>query len=159
MYLLPQVIHNITPKLLALRPGTRIVSHDFRMNDWAPDETTTIPVPDKPYGDPVSQVYLWVVPARAAGTWAWQEGDTPVELTLEQRFQRVEGTVASAQRRQPIEKGRLRGEEIGFMLSGTPDGAPPRLYRGRVQGDVIEGTVTAAGREAPWRAVRRASAG
>ena len=70
MYLLPEVNLQLRPRLLALKPGTRIVSHDWDMGDWKPDQTTVVAVPDKKVGlEKSSKVHLWVVPARVDGLW------------------------------------------------------------------------------------------
>ncbi|MDB5807939.1 MAG: Methyltransferase type 11, partial [Betaproteobacteria bacterium] len=75
MYLLPRVNLDLRPKLLALKPGTRVVSHDFSMDDWRADESVSLDVDDK-YGagggSGTSTIYFWVVPARVAGPWRWQ---------------------------------------------------------------------------------------
>jgi len=88
MYLLPEVNLQLRPKLLALQPGTRIVSHDWDMGAWEPDRSIVVDAPDKPVGlDRTSRVHLWVVPARLAGLWC--AGD--LALRLEQTFQAVHG--------------------------------------------------------------------
>lgn len=70
MYLLPEVNLQLRPSLLALKPGTRLVSHDWDMGDWRPDQTTVVAVPDKKVGlEKSSKIHLWVVPARVEGTW------------------------------------------------------------------------------------------
>jgi len=85
MYLLPEVNLQLRPRLLALAPGTRIVSHDWDMGEWVPERTLTLDVPDKTIGrEKTSRVHLWVVPAQVHG--AWCAGDTRLELA--QRFQR-----------------------------------------------------------------------
>ena len=76
MYLYPRLMLRLRPRLFAeLRPGARIVSHDFDMEGWRPDARVTVPVPDKPYGPPSSEVYLWIIPANAAGAWRWRSAD------------------------------------------------------------------------------------
>jgi SAM-dependent methyltransferase len=94
MYLLPEVNLQLRPRLLALAPGTRIVSHDWDLGDWAPDRTVRVDVPDKALGrDRFSRVHLWIVPARVHGRWCGAGGAT---LDIEQRFQRFSATLASA---------------------------------------------------------------
>lgn len=91
MYLLPAVNLQLRPRLLALRPGTRIVSHDWTMGDWQPDRSRTLDVPDKAIGrDKRSTVHLWVVPAQVAGQWCGPDAS----LTVTQRFQRFSATLA-----------------------------------------------------------------
>jgi SAM-dependent methyltransferase len=89
MYLLPEVNLQLRPRLLALAPGTRIVSHDWDLGDWAPDRTWVLATPEKPIGrEKISRVHLWWVPAAASGLWCGLGGQ---RLDLQQRFQRVEG--------------------------------------------------------------------
>ena len=90
MYLLPQVNLQLRPRLLALKPGTRIVSHDWDLGDWQPDRSLTLDVPDKPIGrDKKSTLHLWVVPARLAGWWCGAD----VALHVAQHYQRVSVTM------------------------------------------------------------------
>ncbi len=84
MYLLPEVNLQLRPRLLQLAPGTRIVSHDWDMGDWAPDRTRRLEVPDKAIGlDKASKIHLWTVPARVQGLWCTADGS----LDVTQRFQ------------------------------------------------------------------------
>ena len=93
MYLLPEVNLQLRPRLLALAAGTRIVSHDWDMGDWAPDRTVTLDVPDKSIGrDKRSSVHLWVVPAQVQGLWC----SAGFSLHIAQRFQRFSATLATA---------------------------------------------------------------
>ena len=93
MYLLPDVNLQLRPRLLALAAGTRIVSHDWDLGDWAPDRTVTVDVPDKALGrDKFSRVHLWIVPARVHGRWC-ADG---ASLEIVQRFQRFSATLSSA---------------------------------------------------------------
>ena len=72
VYMSESVNLRLRPSLFKLKPGTRVVSHDFDMGNWKPDQQLTVPVPGKVYGPPRSEVYLWVIPADFAGTWRWQ---------------------------------------------------------------------------------------
>jgi SAM-dependent methyltransferase len=91
MYLLQEVNLQLRPSLLALRPGTRIVSHDWDLGDWRPDRSLTVAAPDKPVGlDKRSRLHLWVVPARLAGSWC----SGSARLQLAQRYQVFEATLA-----------------------------------------------------------------
>jgi len=108
MYLLPEVNLQLRPALLALQPGTRIVSHDWDMGDWQPDRTTVVPVPDKAVGlDKSSKVHLWIVPARVDGLWCPHPLMGPGALELTQRYQQVEGTLT---RRGRVREGSGRVE-------------------------------------------------
>lgn len=96
MYLLPDVNLALRPTLLRLAPGTRIVSHDWDMADWAPDRTITLDVPEKAIGrEKLSRVHLWIVPAPVAGLWCAPRGRA---LRLDQQFQRVQGRAEAAPR-------------------------------------------------------------
>ena len=121
MYLLPDINLKLRPKILDLRPGTRVVSHAFDMGEWKPDRTETVEG---------KTAYLWIVPAKVAGVWQLPQG----ELTLRQDFQMVEGTLKTGDRTVPISDGRLRGDQISFSAGGAD-------YSGRVSGNRIEGSV------------------
>jgi SAM-dependent methyltransferase len=160
LYLFPRLLMDLRPRFMReLRPGTRIVSHDFDMDNWEPDARVTVPVPDKPYGPPRSDVYLWVVPANAAGTWRWrlEEGARAVdfELTLTQAFQMLEGKATVAGKEVRFEQGRMRGQEIRFILTSAAGGRTLlHEFGGRISGDTITGKVKTGGREEDWMAMR-----
>jgi SAM-dependent methyltransferase len=126
LFLLPHNLNKLTPKFLALKPGTRIVGNTFAPEGWEADETETIT------GDCVSWCtsLLWIVPARAEGTWKLPQG----ELSLKQEFQMVSGTLTANGTPVPV-SGRLRGDLITFTAGSTE-------YAGRVSGDAMEGNVT-----------------
>ncbi|HWP13794.1 MAG TPA: methyltransferase domain-containing protein [Ramlibacter sp.] len=112
MYLLPQVNLQLRPALLALKPGTRVVSHDWDMGDWQPDRTTVVPVPDKQVGvEKSSKVHLWVVPARMDGLWCGTAALREFRLRLSQRYQEVQGSLARRDRVRVIE-GRIDGSML-----------------------------------------------
>ena len=138
MFLLPQINLDLRPKLLNLKPGTRIVSNTWDMEEWEADET----VETGPDNATWRRAYLWIVPAKVDGTWRLQRA----ELVLKQRFQVVSGTLTSGTDRTPVTEGRLRGDQIEFNVGSLH-------YNGRVSGNVIEGT-TAGSASAPWRATR-----
>ena len=151
MYLLPRVNLELRPKLLQLKPGTRIVSHDFSMDDWKPDAHVAVDAADK-YGGSggKSDIYFWVIPARVAGTWRWE---LPVagkprayEVTLEQQYQMVSGSARVGDRTVKLQNARLRGEEIRFSFTAEVNGAPVKHeFRGKVDGDAIGGSATLSG--------------
>jgi hypothetical protein len=145
MYLLPRVNIALRPRLLELKPGTRIVSHDFSMEDWKPDAHVTIDAPDK-YGGTggVSDIYHWVVPARVNGSWQWELPirGKPVtyDVTLQQQYQMITGTVRTGGRGYPLQQATLQGERITFAFVADVGGSAVRHeLTGRVQGDGIEG--------------------
>lgn len=165
MYLLPEVNLMARPKLLAtLKPGTRIVAHDYDMGEWRPDLALTLDAPDKPVGlDHKSKVFYWVVPAKASGKWRWQlpgEGKPQnFELALNQMFQSVEGTLSVDGSKVAIEEPRLSGTQITFSATLNQNGAAARhTFTGRIAGDAIEGQAQimrgAAAEQLAWKAAR-----
>jgi hypothetical protein len=138
MFLLPDINLKLRPKILDLKPGTRIVSNTFTMGEWTADETATVNEDCQSY----CTALLWIVPAKVAGTWQLPQG----ELALKQTFQMISGTIRSGNVSTPITNGRLRGEEISFTAGGTQ-------YTGRVNGNIMEGSVK-GGSDSKWRATR-----
>jgi len=140
MFLLPDINLRLRPKILDLRPGTRIVSNTFTMGEWTADETATV-------RDDGCSTYctalLWIVPAKVAGTWHLPRG----ALSLTQSFQMVAGTLTSGESTNPITNGRLRGDQISFSVGAAQ-------YTGRVDGKTIEGTMTSGGGHNTWTATR-----
>jgi SAM-dependent methyltransferase len=162
LYLLPDVNLALRPKILAeLKPGARVVSHDYNMGDWRPDAEETIAAPDKKVGArKESQVYLWTVPAKVEGEWSFELSSGTksrrTRLVLKQNFQLVSGTVElTGQGDVPLSGGRLRGDELRLTLPpGAVDHGPVEMV-GRVTGDALTGTLRKAGREiATWSARR-----
>ncbi len=118
MYLLPEVNLQLRPLLLQLAPGTRIVSHDWDMGDWLPDQTLTVAAPDKTIGrEKVSRLRRWVVPARAEGLWCGAGG---VQLRLTQRYQAVQGQWRQGDREWALH-GALQGPLLQLVGEGTAD--------------------------------------
>lgn len=149
VYLLPKVMQLLTPKLAALRPGTRIVSHDYAMlADWQPDMTLRMFVPDKPVGrDRHSTLMLWTVPAQVAGRWSFDlpaaQGGGRVEVAVTQAYQMLTGKATL--NGQPLDLAGLRidGERLRFALE--PSGRAERFrheFDGLVKGDAVVGTAT-----------------
>jgi SAM-dependent methyltransferase len=139
MYLLPEVNLQLRPSLLALRPGTRIVSHDWNMADWKPDRTVVVPVPDKKVGlEKSSRIHLWVVPAGVAGVWCGTGAVQGANIALSQQFQAFEGTLTQGEQNRP-----LAGRIEGYLLK-TPEGEG---FAGafQMEGDTLR-TVAAVGR-------------
>jgi hypothetical protein len=134
-FLLPSLNLQLRPTILAMKPGTRVVSNTFPMGEWEPDDTASVEACER-----WCKALLWIVPARVGGTWRTSKG----ELTLTQRFQMVSGSLDST----PIAEGRLRGDEVRFTVGGA-------IYTGRVNGYRMRGTLTAGDKAEPWDAVRR----
>ena len=141
MFLLPDINLKLRPKILDLKPGTRIVSNSFTMAEWTADETATASEAEgcRSY----CTAYLWIVPAKAEGTWQMPQG----ELTLKQSFQMITGTLKSGANTILIANGRMRGERISFAAGGAQ-------YSGRVSANAIEGTVKSGGNNSKWSAAR-----
>jgi precorrin-6B methylase 2 len=129
MFLLPDINIKLRPKILDLRPGTRIVSNTFTMGEWEADETASVKNGCASY----CTALLWIVPAKVEGAWKLPQG----ELNLKQTFQMVSGTLKSDGGATPV-KGRLNGDRITFTAGGTE-------YQGRVAGNTIEGTSKGGG--------------
>jgi hypothetical protein len=160
LYLLPGMMVNLRPKILAeLKPGTRVVSHDYHFDEWLPDDQYTWDVPEKEkvHGIPRATVYLWIVPARVAGRWQVRlaaPGEAQYELNLRQNYQNVDGSVTGVGLKGAnLSQSRLTGEEISFAFAS---GGERRLFRGRVAGDSMEGTMQLAGGKGTgkWTATR-----
>ena len=146
MYLLQEVNLQLRPRLLALAPGTRIVSHDWHMGDWQPDRRITVEAPDKPVGrEKSSQVMLWVVPARIGGVWCGEAERARARLTIRQSFQFAEGSVAIGAGAPRVVRFRLSGDALVLEGSGG--------WRLRSAGGALE-TVAAGGEWARLAAVR-----
>ena len=112
MYLLTEVNLQLRPSLLALKPGTRVVSHDWDMGDWKPDQTTVVSVPDKQVGmEKSSKVHLWVVPARVDGQWCGAGFLRGTAINLIQRHQEFEGTLVRGERKRKV-AGRIEGATL-----------------------------------------------
>ena len=153
-YLLPFVMLKLRSRLLELKPGTRIVSHDFDFGDWRPDRKTGIR----------KNVYLWIVPARLAGRWRVRLDLPPLERLLElevkQRYQDVSAHARLNGVPAPVWDLTLAGDRVSFVVvdSTDRDDEAGLYFEGRVAGDVIEGELTrgvgTARTMARWRAVR-----
>jgi hypothetical protein len=153
-YLLPFVMLKLRSRLLELKPGTRIVSHDFDFGDWRPDRKTGIR----------KNVYLWIVPARVAGRWRARLDLPPIERLLElevkQRYQEVSAHARLNGVPAPVWDMTLAGDRVSFVVvdSTDRDDEAGLYFEGRVAGDVIEGELTrgvgTARTTARWRAAR-----
>ena len=161
LYLLPGMMIDLRPKIFSeLKPGVRVVSHDYHFGDWAPDDRVTFDVPEKEKinGVPKATVYLWYIPAKIAGGWQIKvdHGET-YALTLKQRFQNIDASVAVGGRTLRPSQTELLGNDFSFVLSDTKGIA---RFSGRVKDDVMEGTVVLPGATAParWTATRTAMA-
>jgi len=160
LYLLPGMMESLRPKLLKeLKPGTRIVSHDFDFGEWKPDRTVEVSTPEKYEisGNWTSSVHLWKVPAAVEGAWQVNGaggGNGPFRLEVKQRYQHFEGRLVRDSQEQVLRDGHIEGARIRFSVPG-PDGRL-EVYTGTVNGGQISGEVGAKGRTpaARWSAAR-----
>ena len=121
MYLLPEVNLQLRPALLALKPGTRIVSHDWDMGDWLPDRSLTLDVPQKSIGrEKVSRVHLWVVPARVDGLWCSVGKAHEVSFRVAQTFQTFQAELLGPVS-VPRVDGRIGGRRLAITQRGPDD--------------------------------------
>jgi precorrin-6B methylase 2 len=132
MFLLPDINLKLRPKILNLKPGTRVVSNSFTMEDWEADQTETLT------GDCTSwcTALLWIVPAKAEGTWTTPQGD----LKLTQTFQKLSGTLGANK-----VEGKMNGDQITLTAGKT-------VYTGKMNGTSIQGTVSGGG---SWTATKK----
>ena len=157
MWLFPELMRLLRPKILAeAAPGTRVVTRTWDLGTWKPDEVDTDGV----------QVNLWIVPAKVEGYWTWsvpfKGAAQAYSAVMEQRFQEAEGVVRAGGSRGILEDVKLSGRDISFTLTMTlaVKGTVTHRFKGTVQGDTIEGTISVLYKpnekpyELPWRAVR-----
>ncbi|MFM9969519.1 MAG: methyltransferase domain-containing protein [Burkholderiales bacterium] len=139
MFLLSSINLKLRPKILDLKPGTRIVSNTFTMENWKEDDSVNVTEGCTTY----CTAYFWMVPAKVGGNWSLGKGD----LALKQEFQVVSGTLTTDGKAVPV-SGRLRGEQFTFTAAGAQ-------YDGRVNGNNIEGTRKAGGSSGAFSAARK----
>jgi len=140
MFLLPEINMRLRPKLLEMKPGTRIVTNTFTMEDWQWDDSADS-------GDESTNwntCYLWIVPARAEGVWKTEDGG---KIVLLQNFQMLSGELTKNNKTEPISEGRLRGAEITFTAGGI-------VYSGTVDQNTIKGNYSVNGKNLEWKASR-----
>ena len=161
-YLLPDFNAKLMPKLLNLKPGTRIISHDGGIGDWPPDERLEMRAPEKPVGvGGVSRVELWIVPADARGTWTSElpaHGGT-WRFNIKQTYQVLDIDAAAQGKDLLVRNSRLRGEEIKIIVTGIVNGrAWHHYFVGTLRDERITGEVTVSDgnnkRSFPWTASR-----
>ena len=129
MYLLPGLNLKLRPTILSMRPGTRVVSHSFTMDDWEADEISSIDG---------RQAYFWVVPANVQGAWTLDAGGQKTTLTLDQRYQKISGTIVLGPVSAGIREPRLRGFNIAFAY--VDEKGMRREFAGTVSGGKMEGS-------------------
>jgi len=139
MFLMPDINLKLRPQILNMKPGTRVVSNTFTMDDWIPDETYTME--DNSECGFYCTALFWIVPAKVEGTWQLPQG----ELKLTQSFQRFSGTLKSGPSSKGVLDGKLIGDQITFSIGDV-------RYSGRVSGDTMQGTFGPGG--SSWSATR-----
>jgi hypothetical protein len=145
MYLLPALNMKLRPQLLQMRPGTRIASHSFSMEDWEADEISTLDG---------RRAYFWVVPANVMGGWSLDAGGQKADINLEQTFQKIHGTVQLGQIHAGLRDARLRGAGIAF--SYVDAAGVRRDFTGTVSGKTMEGSFRdQKGAEGRWTATKK----
>ncbi len=153
MYLLPSVNMKLRARLLDLKPGTRIVSHDFDLEDWQPDAKSTVR----------KNVFLWIVPAKVDGHWrttvGLPAGERTFNLEIRQKFQEIDGLARYDKKVAGLWNPKLSGAHINFVIVDDSGSLDSNLYfDGQVANDAIEGVITRGiGRDETkiaWRAVR-----
>ena len=141
MFLLPDINIRLRPKLLNMKPGTRIVSNSFTMGEWKWDQSVT--ASSEEGCTSYCTAYLWIVPATVAGTWKMTQG----MLQLEQEFQNVSGTLTVNGRPTKLTNAKLSGDQLTFSAGGA-------TYSGRINGERIEGSMKSGTQSSSWSATR-----
>ena len=142
LFLLPELNVKLRPKILDMKPGTRVVSNSFTMGEWQADRTQN--VSEKEGCSAYCTAYLWIVPAKVEGRWKTGDG----ELVLKQTFQNVSGSLNKDEKAvAQVSKGVVRGEQITFTAGGAQ-------YSGKVNGDTITGTVKSGDGSRPFTATK-----
>jgi hypothetical protein len=151
MYLLPDTVNMLKDKFLSeLRPGTRIVSHDYPLTGWIPEKYVQMDLEEKVQisGVTTTLIYLYIVPAKVAGQWAARMPPAvsrqPATLSLKQQLTRVSGSLRLDGKDVPLEDAKLRGDKLTFRLAGRKG-----EFSGTVKGNAIEGTFDG---KTPWTA-------
>jgi SAM-dependent methyltransferase len=164
LYVLPDFMEKLRPKLVAeLKPGARIVAHDYYMSGWYPDRQFSLTVPEKvkANGTDKAYLYLWIVPSVIGGDWRMEfdAGGSRrqlIVLTFEQQYQMLNASAENILGQMKIDNTQLRGDEISFDLM---IGASPHRFTGKITGDNMAGTAVAPGSKQPiaWRASKLAA--
>lgn len=146
LYLLPSVNLWLRPKLFReLKPGVRIVSHDFDMDEWQADKVARVRGPYREH-----TVYYWVLPAGVGGTWRWSvstpRGERHYVLRLKQQFQKFNGIVSTDGQETPVTNAKLVGDQLSFTITREIGGQKVTMnFSGQVNGDTIRGSVDVQG--------------
>jgi hypothetical protein len=154
MYLLPDTVNLLKDKFLAeLKPGTRVISHDYPLTGWIPEKYVQMDLEDKVAisGVTTTLIYLYVIPAKVAGNWNAKMPPAvsrqPATLQLKQQLTRVSGSMKVEGRELPLHDVRLRGDQLSFKVAGRKG-----EFTGQIRGRSIEGTLDSGGAKSPWSA-------
>lgn len=147
LYLLEKINIQLRPTILSvLAPGTRVVSHHFRMGDWIPDVTQS---------EKERQIYMWIVPANVSGVWSWSIENQDYRLELAQRYQEVSGTISDAGGSAELENVKLSGGTLSFSANLQRGGEyVPAVFKGASAGNLIRATMTMGGIPHSFAAIR-----
>lgn len=139
LFLLPVNLNRLMPKFLEMAPGSRIAGNTFGIDDWDPDDRFMLE--EGPDCTSFCEALLWIVPAKAAGTWTMADGS----MTLTQKFQMIQGSITTDDGTHAIGSTALKGADISFIAGGLS-------YTGKITGHEITGTITTPSGQLPWRA-------
>ena len=160
LYLLPGIVTQLVPKILAeMKPGSRVISHDYPLVPWQPDRHLTFESLEKVNisGTTRTVLYLYTVPARLGGEWTLELPPAlaakPGRLHFAQQPVRTTGAAVVGNRNVALDKLSIRGEDLSFVVPGVARGQPAK-FSGKARGDAIEGTVEYPNGSGPWRATR-----
>ena len=166
LYLLPSVNLRLRPKIFSeVKPGTRVISHNYNMGEWEPDISKEI-TDDMDFEYDSHTVFFWVVPANVSGKWKWAvqtgAGNEDYELKVDQKFQVVYGEITIGNRKIPIKEMKLTGDRLYFTIEQTVKKQfVPMRFDGRVNGNFIAGSIESgigSGKHTiDWKAARNPS--
>jgi len=161
LYLLPQIVVELVPRILAQMPaGARVVSHDYGLSPWPPERHVTLDVPEKKpiTGTTYTVLYLYVVPARLAGAWRLDLPESlasrPARLSITQEAFKATATLTIGGRTAEVEELVVHGDEVRMLLPPLGPGGARLLLEGRQRGGELEGTLDSGRGRGVWRASR-----
>jgi SAM-dependent methyltransferase len=161
LYLLPHTVTQLVPRIFAeMKPGSRVVSHDYPLGPWQPERHLQFDLPEKVEisGTTRTVLYLYIVPARVGGAWRLElpaaVAKQPARLAFEQHPAGTKGSATIGNRQVALEGVKIAGESVRFTIPGLAAGGKPLALEGIARGNVIEGTAPAPGGPAPWRATK-----
>jgi len=161
LYLLPGIVTKLVPKIFAeMKPGARVVSHDYPLAPWTPDRFVQFDAPEKEAisGTTRTVLYLYTVPAPVGGAWRLELpaaiAKQPARLVLTQHPVGTKGSLTVGNRVVALDEAKVTGEAVRFSIVGLGAKGKALILEGTARGDVMEGTVAGPGAPAAWRATR-----